>query len=88
MNIKKLHVNINVGLLILILSLTVAGTLNQSLTLQYKLVAPRASAGEIIIVTPENKTYTEPMSGYYPATFGFENEVDGTTGTSIDFVDI
>ena len=27
----------------------------------------------ITINTPENKTYTEPMSGYYPATYGFEN---------------
>ncbi len=29
------------------------------------------------IITPENKTYTEPMSGYYPATYGFENDGDG-----------
>ena len=27
---------------------------------------------QIEIITPENKTYTEPMSGYYPATYGFE----------------
>ncbi|MFX1463321.1 MAG: hypothetical protein ACFFBF_09760 [Promethearchaeota archaeon] len=32
----------------------------------------------IEIVTPENKTYTEPMIGYYPATYGFENDLDGT----------
>ncbi|MFX1281984.1 MAG: hypothetical protein ACFFA3_21725 [Promethearchaeota archaeon] len=30
-------------------------------------------SGEIAIKTPENKIYTEPMSGYYPATYGFEN---------------
>jgi hypothetical protein len=29
------------------------------------------------IYTPENKTYTEPMSGYYPAVFGFENQLPG-----------
>ena len=29
------------------------------------------------LITPENKTYIEPMSGYYPATYGFENDVDG-----------
>jgi hypothetical protein len=29
------------------------------------------------IITPENKTYTEPMSGYYPATYGFENDDNG-----------
>lgn len=38
---------------------------------------PKTSAGEITIITPENKTYTEPMSGYYPATYGFENDLVG-----------
>lgn len=38
---------------------------------------PKSSAGEITIITPENKTYTEPDSGYYPATYGFENEQNG-----------
>ncbi|MHA1987424.1 MAG: hypothetical protein ACW98D_12360 [Promethearchaeota archaeon] len=37
------------------------------------------SAGEISIVTPENKTYTTSMSGYYPASFGFENDADGSS---------
>ena len=32
----------------------------------------------IKIITPENKTYTEPMSGYYPATYGFENDENGS----------
>ncbi|GAH66002.1 unnamed protein product, partial [marine sediment metagenome] len=38
---------------------------------------PKLSAGEIDIITPENKTYTKAMSGYYPATYGFENDADG-----------
>jgi len=38
----------------------------------------RTSAGEITIVSPENKTYTEPDSGYYPATYGFEDVEDGS----------
>ncbi|MHA1671119.1 MAG: Loki-CTERM sorting domain-containing protein [Promethearchaeota archaeon] len=38
---------------------------------------PKSSAGEITIITPENKTYTEADSGYYPATYGFENDVIG-----------
>jgi hypothetical protein len=40
----------------------------------------------INIITPESKTYTTPMSGYYPATFGFENDLDGTSpdGWTID----
>lgn len=41
---------------------------------------------DLSISTPENKTYTEPMSGYYPATFGFEDD-KGKTDTSISFVD-
>ncbi|MFX1278701.1 MAG: zinc ribbon domain-containing protein [Promethearchaeota archaeon] len=32
----------------------------------------------INLLTPENTTYTEPMRGYYPATYGFENDKDGT----------
>jgi hypothetical protein len=38
----------------------------------------RLSGPEINITTPENITYTEPMSGYYPATYGFENDQVGT----------
>jgi len=29
------------------------------------------------LTTPENKSYSTPMTGYYPATFGFENDEDG-----------
>jgi len=32
-------------------------------------------SAKININSPENKTYVEPMSGYYPATYGFENEM-------------
>ena len=48
---------------------------------------PKTSAGEISIKTPENLTYTRPMSGYYPATYSFENELEGSSGTAIDYVD-
>ncbi len=30
------------------------------------------------IISPENKTYAAPMSGYYPATYGFENDLNGS----------
>ena len=40
---------------------------------------PRISSNEINITTPENKTYTGPMSGYYPGTYGFENDKNGDT---------
>jgi hypothetical protein len=32
----------------------------------------------ITIVTPENTTYSQPMSGYYLATYGFESDEDGS----------
>ena len=48
---------------------------------------PLSSANEITLITPENKTYFEPMNGYYPGTFSFENELDGTSRTSIAYVD-
>jgi len=38
----------------------------------------KSSDNEISIVTPENKTYTGPMSGYYPGTYGFENDQIGS----------
>lgn len=75
MKLKNTHLSIS--LLILIVSLTVAGTINQSVNPQYKLETPKASAGEITIITPENKTYTEPDSGYYPGTHGFECDKAG-----------
>jgi len=79
MKIKKSYINIT--LLILILSLTLAGIINQSFKPQYKLETPKSSAGEITIITPENKTYTKPDSGYYPATYGFENDENGSNPT-------
>ncbi|MFX1487862.1 MAG: hypothetical protein ACFFBI_01850 [Promethearchaeota archaeon] len=38
---------------------------------------PKIAQTEIDIVTPENKTYTKPMNGYYPASFGFEDTNNG-----------
>jgi hypothetical protein len=35
---------------------------------------PNSSSNGITIHTPENKTYTKKMPGYYPATYGFEND--------------
>ena len=42
----------------------------------------------LYLLSPEDKTYTSPMSGYYPATYGFENEAVGTSGLDIAFVDM
>lgn len=96
MKLKKTHGSI--GLLVLILSLTIVGTINQNQRLisQYTLETPRASAGEITVFTPENKTYKEPDSGYYPAIYGFDNDIDGgnpeyfgidETGGEVNIVD-
>lgn len=85
MKIKNSHVSI--GLLVLILSLSVVGTIDQSFTLLYKNDTLKSSDSEITIVTPENKTYTEPDSGYYPATYGFEDEQHLTYGTALRFID-
>ncbi len=49
----------------------------------------------INIITPENKRYTKPMSGYYPASYGFESDEDGmvpynwtsSQGTVVDSLD-
>jgi hypothetical protein len=41
----------------------------------------------IDVITPENISYTNLMSGYYPATYGFEDELVGTTGLDIGFLD-
>ena len=38
----------------------------------------KTANSEINIITPENKTYTKPMNGHYPATYGFENDKDGS----------
>ena len=37
----------------------------------------KISGSEINITTPENITYTGPMSGYYPASFSFDNDKNG-----------
>ena len=38
---------------------------------------PKISDNEVQIITPENKTYSTPMSGYYPVTYGFEEDKNG-----------
>ncbi|MFX1376433.1 MAG: hypothetical protein ACFFA0_11510 [Promethearchaeota archaeon] len=60
---------------------------NNSIGEMFKSDVRHFSVRAIDITTPENITYTKPMSGYYPATYSFENDVDGTSGTDINFVD-
>ncbi len=42
--------------------------------------------GDIELITPEEITYTGPMAGYYPSTYGFDNEIVGVEGTAISFI--
>ncbi len=45
----------------------------------YDIYAQRiVDINSIYIASPENKTYVAPMNGYYPATYGFENDADGS----------
>lgn len=83
MKIKQSHISIS--LLILIFSLTLVNVHFPSFNPQDQLETPKSSAGEITVVTPENITYTEPMSGYYPATYGFEDVSNG--GFSPEWID-
>ncbi|MHA2402699.1 MAG: DUF2341 domain-containing protein, partial [Candidatus Kariarchaeaceae archaeon] len=39
------------------------------------------------LLSPEQKNYVNASQGYYPATYGFENDVQGITGTAIGFLD-
>ena len=54
---------------------------NDSLGLEGYAEVSVVKSGKYTLNSPENKTYSGPMSGYYPATFGFENEEDGNFPT-------
>jgi len=51
---------------------------NRTNVIENNSMSPKSSNGEINLVTPENITYTEGMDGYYPGTYGFENDPDGS----------
>ncbi|MFX0029869.1 MAG: hypothetical protein ACFE8B_11705, partial [Candidatus Hermodarchaeota archaeon] len=40
----------------------------------------------IDITSPSDTTYTSPMEGYYPGSYGFEEDDEGTYGTDISFL--
>ena len=76
---KKIKISV-FFLLLLMCGLSIGVLYSSTMVLQEKedFNNPKSSAGEITIITPENKTYTEPDSGYYPATYGFENDLVGS----------
>ena len=85
----------NIRILIIILSLLLGQTIFLSLRFNgtdmidnsSDIILPKESSSHINIITPENRTYTEPMSGYYPAIYGFEDEPQGTYGTDLSISD-
>jgi hypothetical protein len=71
---KKYRYNTIIFCLLLLVLLNIS-----TIYLSYKSNQPlnedlKLSAGEITIITPENKTYTDPIAGYYPATYSFDND--------------
>ncbi len=76
MKIKKSYVILS--LLIFTISFSITGRKYQTFRTQYNFATPKLSVGEISIITPENKTYTQPDNGYYPGSIGFEDDLIGT----------
>ena len=79
MNIKlKKHIQISTLLTVLLIYSSITFKfidLRNHMILEETSIKP--SNSEISINTPENKTYTEGMLGYFPATYGFENDQNG-----------
>ena len=74
---KKISIGLVILIGILTLSIFAAFPMRSIDGRSYPTEEMKSSAGEITIITPENKTYTKAMSGYYPATYGFENDENG-----------
>ncbi|MFX1286884.1 MAG: hypothetical protein ACFFB5_24840 [Promethearchaeota archaeon] len=53
--------------------------------LRYKVL--ESAYQDIEIKTPDAMVYTKDLSDYYPATYGFEDDENGASGTEISFVD-
>ncbi|MFX1593172.1 MAG: hypothetical protein ACFFB6_01015 [Promethearchaeota archaeon] len=56
-------------------TINIPSTTFPTLTRHYPHNIKNSATNDIIIIkSPEDKTYTTPMAGYYPATYGFEND--------------
>ena len=62
---------------LLVFPLIFNGMIGLNMSHRYLLQNPKSTSDDLMIITPENKTYTAPMTGYYPATYGFENDLPG-----------
>ena len=75
---KKPKLYLLICFCILISSLTINGIISLNMDHLCPFKTLKSSVDEIVITTPESKTYTSPMSGYYPACYGFESDENGT----------
>ena len=75
---KNTKLNLLICFCILIFSLTTNGIISLNMNHLYISKTLKSSADELVITTPESKTYTSPMSGYYPASYGFESDENAT----------
>ncbi len=89
-NLKKKQIVF--GILIVIFSLSILPNISDKLrnTLIHGNSEIEIKSGDLpdIIVTPEAKWHNNTMNtGYYSGSYGFENDLPGTMGADIDFVD-
>ncbi|MCK5609093.1 right-handed parallel beta-helix repeat-containing protein [Candidatus Pacearchaeota archaeon] len=84
---KKKRVTCGIYLIILLFMLNVVRTIDSN-SFQIENprdLVPKVSASDINIITPINQVYNSPMSGFYPSTYGFEND---TTGAAPSYWDV
>ncbi len=82
-SLRFLHRLLLVIFLILLVSLTLPSFSRRLQKIKPEVETLATSDGEITIITPENITYTGPMTGYFPATYGFESDSDGVFPSSL-----
>ncbi|MHA2185640.1 MAG: hypothetical protein ACXAAI_11625, partial [Promethearchaeota archaeon] len=74
---KKILVSLTLLIGIMLLGVFTSIPIHSIDESKYSAMNLEPSDGEITIVTPKNITYTGPMNGYYPSTYGFENDEIG-----------
>ena len=93
---KKLKITFTLFIFGILLALSAINNFNFSsdqdnddgiLDIREKANLRNAGPDVINIITPENKTYYKPMSGYYPATYSFDEQA-GTNGADISWIDV
>ncbi|MFX1592201.1 MAG: S8 family serine peptidase [Promethearchaeota archaeon] len=78
LNISKSKKRIVLYTFLLIMIISGFTTAPQYNSFVSNLVNPNISTGITIITPADGEQYFDPMEGYYPAIYGFENDDDGT----------